>query len=85
MVDMFKVHRACTQIMHDYDGISIQCNYCPVCGTLQISISCPKDAIFSYHQCNVYETDEALTELHILFYDFIEQPEIVEYLRRINP
>ena len=85
MVDMFTVHRESTAIMHEYDGIAIQCLYCPVCNTMQIAISCPKAAIFYNRQYNVYETAEALTELHNLFFDFISQPEIVEYLMRSKP
>lgn len=82
MVDMFTVHSECTAILHEYEGIAIQCNYCSDCCKLRISISCPKVAIFYRLESIVYETNEALTKLYNLFYDFISQPEIVEYLRR---
>ncbi len=81
MVDMYTVYRHCMEMMHEYAGIKVMCNYCAICCTLQIDFSCPALKIFAHYEYFVTETSAALTKLHKVFNDFILQPEIVKYLR----
>lgn len=81
MVDMFTIYRTCVAMMEKYDGIVIMCNYCSVCGAMQIDISCPALDIFTHHIYTPKETTDALTKLHELYYDFILQPAVMKYLR----
>lgn len=84
MIDMFTIYRTCGAIMEKYNGIVIKCNYCPVCGAMQIDIACPALDIFTHHIYTPKETSDALSELYKLYYDFILQPEIMNYLRGRN-
>ena len=81
MVDMFLVYRTIMEMMREYNGINVSCNYCPICGTMQIDFGVSVLDIFEHHQQRVTATEEALTVLYKLFYDFILQPDIVKYLR----
>lgn len=81
MVDMFTVYRTCVAMMEKYNGIAITCNYCPVCGAMQIDFSCTALHIFAHYIYTPKETTDALSKLHKLYYDFILQPDVMKYLR----